>query len=306
MLSGFIIMHVHMIDLFKPERIKGFVLRRCVRIYPIYWIIFAGVFFVALIVPSLRGTVPVDFLVIKALTLMPLELSVLGKPTPVLVVAWTLQYELYFYILFCLAILNRWVAFIVFSLLAIGLLLGLGNGNFPANFIWSDWIILFFFGALVAVLVRSHKEKIPNALIIIAISFAILAVTVGMEPVGSEGKVSIYKLSYGFGFAGLILGFIVYEHAGRSLPWFIQTKVVQRIGDASYFLYLVHFPVISFLCKLALNVGLKGVVGASIAFIVIASACVLISIAGHSLIERPLQMWLSRTLIPRRALVPAL
>ena len=37
-LSGFIIYFIHRPDLGRPERLRGFALKRLVRVYPIYWV----------------------------------------------------------------------------------------------------------------------------------------------------------------------------------------------------------------------------------------------------------------------------
>ncbi|MBH2018605.1 MAG: acyltransferase [Burkholderiales bacterium] len=306
-LSGFIIMQVHMDDLFKPERIRSFLTKRCIRIYPIYWLIFLGVFLFALAIPSLRNNVPSDIgLILKALTLMPLDKAVVGGTgAPVLIVAWSLQYELYFYVLFGLAILNRWVAIALLVLLPTGMLLGFGVGNFPVNFFWSDWLVLFFFGMGVAVLVRRNQMKFLNPIAVIGVSIAILVATASLEALGDAGEITWLKIFWGIGFAGLIFGYVRCEQAGRRLPLLMRHKSVQTLGDASYFLYLIHFPLISLLCKVAVAAGLTGIAGASITFILIAFACVLVSFAGHLLIERPMQKWFSQTFIPRRVLAPA-
>lgn len=304
-LSGFIIMHVHMDDLFKPDRFMTFLMKRCIRIYPVYLLIFAGVSLSALALPSLRNSVPDDvFLILKALALFPLDKSVVGGTgAPVLGVAWSLQYEVYFYILFGLSILSRKIALALLILLAVGLLFRLGDGGFPANFIWSDWIILFFFGVIVAVLVRCSKDKVLKPTAIIGVSLVILAALATIELIGGNGDIRSFSLLYGLGFAGLILGFVRYEQTGQPLLLLVRHQATQIIGDASYFLYLIHFPLISLLCKVTIAVGLSCTLGASVAFVLIAVCRVLIAIAGHIFVERTLQKWLSLKLIRRTGYV---
>lgn len=300
-LSGFIIMNVHMKDLFQPEKVKSFLVKRCVRIYPIYWLIFIAVFISAMAVPSLRGGVHSDVpLILKALALLPLDKSVVGGTgAPVLIVAWSLQYELYFYGLFCLAILGRWLAGALAVVLAAGLMFGLGSGEFPASFIWSDWIVLFFLGVGVAVLVRIEKFNRINPVLTIGISAAVLVVLAAVEVICEAGEVEALRVLYGLGFAGLVFGFVCYEKSGRDLPLFLSNQFTQTLGNASYFLYLIHFPLISLLLKLVMVVGLSGFLGALIAFVVVALACVVVAVAGHLLIELPTQKWLLSRFTPK-------
>ena len=300
-LSGFIIMNVHMKDLFQSEKVKSFLIKRCVRIYPIYWLIFIAVFISALAVPSLRGAVPSDMpLILKALALLPLDKSVVGGTgAPVLIVAWSLQYELYFYGLFSLAILSRWLAVALAVVLAAGLMLGLGSGEFPASFIWSDWIVLFFLGVGVAVLVRIEKSNSINSVLAIGISSVLLVGLAAFEVIGKAGEVEGLRIFYGLGFSGLIFGFVCYEKSGRVLPLFLSNQFTQTLGNASYFLYLIHFPLISLLLKLVIAIDLSGFVGALIAFVVVALACVVVAVAGHLLIELPMQKWLMSRFTPK-------
>jgi peptidoglycan/LPS O-acetylase OafA/YrhL len=73
------------------------------------------------------------------------------------------------------------------------------------------------------------------------------------------------------------------------------------LGDASYSLYLVHFPLISALCKLVVALGLTGVLGATVAFPVILASCLLVAIALHLYVEKPLLAWLSQPVRDRAA-----
>jgi len=303
-LSGFIIMQVHMDDLFKPEKFKFFLIKRCIRIYPIYWTIFLSVFFSALAIPSLRNTVPSDIiLILKAMILLPLDKAAVGGTgAPVLIVAWSLQYELYFYVLFGLAIINRWLAIALLVLIPAGIFLGFSDSAFPVNFIWSDWLILFFLGMSVAVFIRRKKMQFINPVHIIYVSVSCIFIAVVLEVFGGVEKITALKLIWGLGFSGLIFGYVRYEQMGMRLPLFMRHKLVQKLGDASYFLYLIHFPLISLLCKLAVAIGLKGVFGAAISFVLISIICVLFSFVGNILIEAPMQNFFSKTFVPRKSI----
>lgn len=301
-LSGFIIMNVHMKDLFQPEKVKYFLIKRFARIYPIYWIIFIAVFLFANLAPSLRGTVPRDvLLILKALTLLPLDKSVVGGTgAPVLIVAWSLQYELYFYGLFCLAIISQWLAVSMAVVLIAGLIFNLGSGGFPASFIWSEWIVLFFFGVFVAVLVRSERFNRINSMFFIGMSFVFLLFLAAIEMLVNGDEVANLNIFYGLGFGGLIFGFVCYEKSGKILPLLLRNKFTQILGNASYFLYLIHFPLISLFLKLVVMLGLSGFFGASITFVFVALICIFIAIMGHFIIESPLQKWLLSGLVSKK------
>ena len=105
-LSGFIIFGAHRDDISKPRSLPSYLTKRFIWIYPTFWMIFAAVFLGAWVVPSLRSTLPSDAgIVLKTLLLLPQH-----GGSPVIVVAWSLQYEVLFYLFFALLVLDKWVA----------------------------------------------------------------------------------------------------------------------------------------------------------------------------------------------------
>lgn len=161
-LSGFIITHVHYADLAKPSRALEYIRKRLVRIYPIYWFVFLAVYFSALLVPSLRETMPSDpLLIFKALSLMPLDPDVVGGTgAPVIIVAWSLQYEMAFYFLVLMAILSRSLAVAALVVIVSAAIFG---KSFPWLFIGSLHVSYFFLGVGVALLCRSGNVLMPPA-----------------------------------------------------------------------------------------------------------------------------------------------
>jgi exopolysaccharide production protein ExoZ len=76
-----------------------------------------------------------------------------------------------------------------------------------------------------------------------------------------------------------------WEKARPSAP---NLGFLASLGDASYVLYLVHYPLISALCKVSASLLPHTIVGASVAYTVILIACLVAAIAVHLWIERPL------------------
>ena len=102
---------------------------------------------------------------------------------------------------------------------------------------------------------------------------------------GKDFSVVDRRLLYGFFSAIVIWGAVKAEDNGTLR---VQSRLVSVLGDSSYVLYLVHFPVISALCKLAVLAGLRGVSGAFVVFPVIVTACVAAAAIIHLRIERPI------------------
>ncbi len=106
-LSGFIIAHVHGGDVGRPERLRAYLTKRLTRIYPTYWAVLLPVLLVFLAVPSFgKGHERDPLVMFCSLVLLPLANS-----EPVLIVSWSLCYEVLFYGLFAgLIASRRWAA----------------------------------------------------------------------------------------------------------------------------------------------------------------------------------------------------
>ena len=171
-LSGFIIYTIHQKDISQPHKAIKYIKKRLIRIYPVFWIIFLGVF-IAIYFTPLRATLPMDInIIIKSLLLLPQDASSIvgGHSSPVITVAWSLKYEMFFYLLFLFAIINIRL-FIVAIISYILLLLFYQNQDILYVSLHDKHntnIILFFFGICVAILNKSNfnEKSITNLLII--------------------------------------------------------------------------------------------------------------------------------------------
>lgn len=149
-LSGFIIFHVHQNDIGNRQKLKGFITKRFLRIFPIYWIVTLLVLPLLFIAPSLseqtsRG---IGF-ILMSIILFPQEVH------PIIGVAWTLTYELFFYAMFSLLILlpKKWSFPIIVSWIAaiigffiIGNWVNLDSLNYYLRFVFNPLCLEFIFG----------------------------------------------------------------------------------------------------------------------------------------------------------------
>jgi len=291
-LSGFIIVWVHLQDFGHPERLFTYLRKRAVRIFPTYWIIFLGVYVLAYLSEELRQNLPQGMgAVSTALFLAPQNPAVVGGTgAPVLIVAWTLQYEILFYALIALFILNR----VLGSVIAIGLFVncvcsGFVELQFPLSFLANSLMLLFGLGAIVAVVSKSaFKLKRPIFVAIVGIlGFIITCVSetlIGGYVVDTiDTHMTLRHLLYGVFSTLIILGLVQMETQSRLR---VQMKGLCLLGDASYALYLIHFPLISVLCKLSMLIGLHGILGAAIAYPLILCTCIVTSVVFHIVVEQ--------------------
>jgi len=96
--SGFTIAYVGNI----PAR--DFILRRLIRIIPLYWVASIGTYLVAKMEPSMVQSNSADISdLLYSLFFIP-HVNKVGDIAPILALGWTLNYEMYFYFLFAIAL----------------------------------------------------------------------------------------------------------------------------------------------------------------------------------------------------------
>lgn len=262
-LSGFIITTAHRGDVGQPARLARFLWKRFVRIYPVYWIVFlaawAGAF-------RIVGLSPAGF--VQAMLLAPTGVA------PVISVAWSLQWEVVFYLLFAALILHP-----LLGVAALAAVLAAGLSDAPV------YLGLFAAGGLAA-LVAGRGPKLPGpALAAVGVAIfgaaCIQDVLTGVKP----------SLWLGIGAAVAILGLACAERAGKVYG---GQRWLQLLGDASYSIYLVHYPLISAGCKVAVALGLRGESAALLVYPVLLAAAVLAGVGLHLAVEKPLISRLNR------------
>jgi exopolysaccharide production protein ExoZ len=208
-----------------------------------------------------------------------------------LIVAWSLQYEICFYALIAIFIVSRPLGILV----SIPLLINLGTCqvsvcSFPRSFFSNNLILLFGLGALIAYcgksLVRIRRPTIVAAIAAAAfISFGVFEAIFGTETLPLDRR-----LVYGFISGVAIFALVQAEGSGQLR---ISNRWMPLFGDSSYALYLIHYPLISVLCKVMIFVGLAGTAGAFVAYPVILCVCVFASLVFHVLVEKPVLRALS-------------
>ena len=274
-LSGFLITTVHQRDFGHAEALPRYLLKRAVRIYPTYWLICIAVCLAALAVPALRQALPNDPMVfLRAFLLVPQDPDVVGGTgSPILFVAWSLQYEMMFYAVIAAFIFSQGLGWLVVSSLVV-VNLGCGIGAscvFPASFFASDMVLLFAMGVGTAYAVRS-AWRMPRPRLVAALAgagfvgFGVLEGFIGRDTLPFDRRLVFGALA-----AVLIFALTRAEDAGARVA---GRRAVNLLGDSSYALYLLHIPVISVLCKAFTHLGVTSPAGLVALFFVVVLACV--------------------------------
>ena len=293
-LSGFIIHRVHAADFGRPDRLRSYVIRRLFRIYPCYWAVLMLVW--GFVVLTEIGNVPgigEVAKILKTILLVAQDRAVVGGTgAPVVVVAWSLQYEMLFYLLIGLFILDvragTFATVIFFAAFFVQMLAGY-DGAFP-SFLKVRYFLLFAFGIGASIAVRWLKIGRSGGTVLVYFSFGaagalwiadlVAAVVFGAVPFTEH---SFAQVGLGAVAAVAIVGTVARERDGgpKAPHW------LQAIGNWSYALYLVHFPIVSAVAKLTLSLGLNDFAGAALTAIISLGASLGAAAVVHILVEVP-------------------
>jgi exopolysaccharide production protein ExoZ len=258
----------------------SFMRDRIVRIVPLYWLATTLLIVVALLGFAPKLSLEIDYIV-KSYFFVPAYMPNSSEIWPVLVPGWTLNYEIFFYVLFASIILifkNKYrfiaLAVILSFFVGIGMIFQLKSAIFAT---YTNPILLdFVFGALVAT-ISQRIIKLPQYLghILIAVSFAMLTTFEAIFPSSSR------FLKYGAPAAILLIGVLMLD---MQMPTSIALRAFKFLGDASYSIYLWHPLAISLTTKIAKNFALTATFEILLGLVV--GTCV--GIMSYLAIEKPM------------------
>jgi peptidoglycan/LPS O-acetylase OafA/YrhL len=150
--------------------------------------------------------------------------------------------------------------------------------------------MVYFLVGVAAAWIAKRLPRLPTAMPIMWLALAGYVAIAFMRPVSDGQWTWLQSGLLSVGLAGAILVCLVNaEDAQAQRP---PAVWVQRLSDASYAMYLLHFPIISLLCKVAVLAGLQGMLGATLAFALSFAVSIVAALAFHAYIERRLVAWL--------------
>ncbi|MBW4469066.1 MAG: glycosyltransferase [Stenomitos rutilans HA7619-LM2] len=306
-LSGFIIFFVHQADVGRRDRVQPFLLKRLIRIYPLYWLITVAILPIYFLLPKFGYGYERNLTVIvRSLLLIP------QQHFPILIVGWSLSHEMLFYLLFALAIvfpvqhsirlLSGWL----FGTLILFLsnLLSLGNLEQYGfiQFLFNAHNLEFASGCLVASLVlqKRFREQKPFFLLFGTSLFLLFGIaqaerSVNFSPILAYGIPSTLIV---LGVASLDLQRSHQPSNNRLLRFFTS------LGDASYSIYLTHYLCLSLLLKLILATHLMQVIGYPATISLLLPITIGIGYLTYKWLEQPMTIGLRQILFSKTIVNP--
>lgn len=291
-ISGFVMAMI----VARPGDFDGgqFWIRRIARVVPAYWVVTIAVFVLVWVMPQLFKATTTDLqTLLVSLSFVALDRGN-GDTGPLLLVGWTLNYEMFFYAIVALAaglFSDRrlvWASGIIIALVGLGQLASPAN---PTLVFYTDPILLEF---VLGILVFKTWNKTCEA----GQSFSpwavlaagsILLIIQWERPVGD-----MRTLFWGVPAAAMLYG------ALGALTF--RSTLLARLGDWSYALYLTHIFVITFYIRHVISqVTFIELPWPVHYLIMVASACATAAMF-YVLIERPLSRWVLRKMQGRRSL----
>ena len=287
-LSGFLMAYIHTRHFDQPERAGTYLKKRIGRIYPAYWALFLPLVLLWTVVPDAGPELMGLGEVLYDASLLPTN----GEP--LLAVAWTLQFEMFFYLIFMLAIVSRRIGLGVmalwFGLCFIGLFLP--QRPFPLHFITSEYNLIFLGGMLAAYGYMRIPAKWVTPLLFGAI---LVFVSVGLADLYRVWPLPQAFRTFTVGTAASLI--VAAMAAGEAKRGWRAPAFLKVIGDSSYSLYLVHMPLMTIAGALIVKLGVNQWLPMPIMLVALVGGCILAGVIMHYVIEKPVtrsaQKWLN-------------
>jgi exopolysaccharide production protein ExoZ len=298
-ISGFIIAYI------GSKNPKHFLIRRLIRVVPFYWAATLVVFAAASLLPQFfRSTDASLAHLLPSLFFWP-HLSVSGEVQPTLILGWSLNFEMYFYVLFALALLvsTRWAP-ILCSIWIVGwvvLATGIGPISAAADFYARPTSIEFCYGIGAYYFVEwceRHRTQLETRTALKSV--LVLALVAGVAAIiyfekNYRDALPRYLVA-GLPATVIVIAALLLE---RLFGIASRSRLMHLLGESSYVVYLIH-PYIAFgIIRLCLRhperLSLPAIAAVVVGLMVLISAA---SIAIHLLFEKPVMHMLRAKFAP--------
>lgn len=271
-ISGFIMAHsTHRYDELRPRgrQCFEFLLRRFIRVIPLYWVALLW----TIKIPVLRGDISVNL--VQDFFFIP-RIHATGNIWPELIAGWTINYELFFYLLFGAAMLFGRARYLALTVVLSGAVASgfiFSPKSVSALFYSSPIVLEFLFGLWLYQAGQRVRVARRWAFAVLGIGIFLL-----LLPNGSMHRAVADGLP-----ATAVVWAATQVGRGSHLP------PLTVLGNASYSIYLFHLAVLSLLER-ASHSGLLLLASlpTALAFALVLALATLVGVLIHRWVETPL------------------
>lgn len=233
-ISGFV-----MAQICERGKTEWFLLRRIVRIVPLYWGATLSLYVLAVIAPGLLiETRPNAVYLLLSLLFIPFRKAT-GQIEPFLFLGWTLNFEMYFYALLSVALLlwSKRAVWLAAAMIAAVFLLVTGGSSVFSMFYGDSIVFEFVAGSIVFYLYSAMGLEQARRLRFVFIALAVLAMgSIPWPDFLYAIPPNMRGIYLGIPAACLVASIVGLSRGGFDAPW----RWIVLLGDASYVMYLSH------------------------------------------------------------------
>jgi exopolysaccharide production protein ExoZ len=263
------------------ERNKAgvFLRRRFARVVPLYWAALSYKLVQTWLAPVWDAAIT-PWRVVASYLFIPAN-NGKGGMFPIVTVGWTLNFEIFFYLLFAVALAADIapLAFLAPCLTGVAILGTMRTAAWPDFTALASTVVMeFLYGMLLAHFAARRKVAGRNGgMLLLAAGFAMLLLA-------PEGWVPWGFVGWGLPAAAIVAGAVGVENewGGRLPKWLLEA------GDASYALYITHTFVLPWVLDLMRALGMGGAAGLAFTLVAGLGASGVAALAAHRYVERPL------------------
>lgn len=280
-ISGFIMAMVTTKSEADP---KKFVISRIIRVVPLYWLCTTFTAFLLVLAPSAfrESKFELGHFLLSLFFIPHENPAIPGSLSPLLRPGWTLNYEMFFYVIFTIALLisHKYRYWLTICLLAsLGLLIR--SDALAPRFYFNEIMLEFAYGIIIAILRdRGLFDRFPlwlSLALLVSGGGAIIVLTpfLGVVP---------RSLIFGAPAAAIVVGALSLERYSN------RSSSLEALGNASYTLYLSHLFPISMARVAWIKAGLPitGIFSATLFTIFGLAAAFASGLLLYKYVERPL------------------
>ena len=276
-ISGFIIPYVLAGEAGSPLHSLSFMVRRVIRIYPLYWLVTLVALAIWLINPQVvNSSAPHLTRIWESFALFPTDGRYLVQT------GWSLAYEMYVYGLFALAMLcGSWKRYVFMGVLFAscvgGILVAPPRENWMQYFVLRHHFAEFLLGFLICIYGKRLIGRMPR------LGWWLLVGGFGVLLVQSwlADAVTAALQHWGFAASAVVLGALLLEQAVIWPEWLL------KLGDESYSLYLVHPFTLVAAAKVIYKLPLSGMLLNAVYSVVAIAASVVLAKLTYRYFEQP-------------------